>query len=79
MRTYNRIMEVTVGKVVDGKVAVDGSPLEEGSIVAVVIKGENTFTASAEEEAELLESIEQARRGEFVDGWELLQELQTSR
>ena len=68
-------MEVALGKVVDGKVVIDGPPLEEGAKVAVLIKGEDTFTATPEQEAELLESIEQARRGEVVDGWELLREI----
>jgi len=68
-------MELTVGKVVDGKVVVEGSPLEEGATVAVVIKGDETFTATAEEEQELLEAMAQAERGEVVDGWELLQQI----
>ena len=72
-------MEVTVGRVVDGKVVVDGIPLEEGSTVAVVIKGEETFSASPEQESELLEAMAQARRGEVTDGWELLQQVQTAR
>ena len=70
-------MEVTVGKVVNGKVVVDGTPLEEGSTVAVVIRGEDTFAASAEQEIELLEAISQAERGEVVDGWELLKQVQS--
>ena len=60
-------MEVALGKVVDGKVVIDGAPLEEGATVAVLIKGEENFTATPEQEAELLESMEQARHGEVVD------------
>ena len=72
-------MEVTVGKVVDGKVVVDGAPLEEGATVAVVLKGDETFTASPAEESELIEAIAEADRGEVVDGWELLRQVQSSR
>ena len=72
-------MEVTVGKVVDGKVVVDGTPLEEGSTVAVVIRGEDTFTASKNQETELLEAIAQVQRGEVVDGWDLLKQVQSHR
>jgi hypothetical protein len=73
--TYNGGMELTVGKVVDGKVVVEGSPLVEGATVAVVIKGEETFTATAEEERVLLEAMAQADSGEVVDGWDLLQQI----
>ena len=72
-------MEVTFGKVVDGKVVVDGRPLEEGSTVAVVIRGEDTFTASEDQETELLEAIAQVQRGEVVDGWDLLKQVQSHR
>jgi len=72
-------MEVTVGRVVDGKVVVDGTPLEEGATVAVVFKGDETFTASPAEESELIEAIAEADRGEVVDGWELLRQVQSSR
>ena len=72
-------MEVTVGRVVDGKVVVDGAPLEEGATVAVVFKGDDTFTASPTEESELVDAIAEADRGEVVDGWELLRQVQSSR
>ncbi len=72
-------MEVTVGTVVDGKVVVDGAPLEEGSTVAVVVRGEDTFAVSAEQESELLEAVAQAQRREVVDGWEFLKQVQPER
>jgi hypothetical protein len=68
-------MELAVGKVVGGKVVVEGPPLEEGATVAVLVSREQEFTATTEEEAELLEAMEEVRRGEVVDGWQLLREI----
>ena len=69
-------MRVATGRVVDGKVEVEGAPLEEGSSVTVLASdGEEGFTLSAEEEAELLLSIEEADRGETVSGEEVLKKL----
>ena len=56
-------MKIATGKVVGGKVVVDGEPLEEGASVTVLARdGENGFTLSPEEEAELLLSIAEADR-----------------
>lgn len=59
-----------------GKVVVDGEPLEEGASVTVLARdGENDFTLSAEEEAELLLSIAEADRGETFSAEEVLAKL----
>lgn len=69
-------MRVVTGKVIQGKVVVEGLPLEEGSSVTVLARdGEGTFTLSPDEEAELLLSIGEADRGETISGEELLEEL----
>ena len=69
-------MRVTTGKVVSGKVVVEGEPLVEGATVTVLApEGQPTFKLGPSEEAELLEAIVQVRRGEVVDGDELLNEL----
>lgn len=69
-------MRVTTGKVVSGKVVVEGEPLAEGVTVTVLApEGQPTFELGPHEEAELLEAIDQVRRGEVVDGDELLNEL----
>lgn len=69
-------MRVATGRVVDGKVEVEGAPLQEGSSVTVLASdGEEGFTLSTEEEAELLLSIEEADRGETVSGEEVLNKL----
>jgi hypothetical protein len=69
-------MKIATGKVVDGKVVIDGAPLEEGASVTVLARdGDNGFTLSAEEEAELLLSIAQADRGDTIPAEEVLTKL----
>jgi hypothetical protein len=40
---------------------------------------EESFTLTPEQRRFLRESIEQARRGEGIDGWELLEELRSEK
>ena len=69
-------MKVATGKVIGGKVVVEGVALEEGSRVTVLARdGEEAFELSPEEEAELLLSIAEADRGETVSPEEALQGL----
>ena len=69
-------MRIATGKVVGGKVVIDGAPLEEGTSVTVLARDEeNGFTLSPEEEAELLLSIAEADRGETISGEEVLAKL----
>ena len=69
-------MKIATGKVVGGKVVVDGAPLEEGASVTVLARdSENGFTLSPEEEAELLLSIAEADRGDSIAGEEVLERL----
>ena len=69
-------MKIATGKVVGGKVEVDGALLEEGASVTVLARdGENGFTLSSEEEAELLLSIAEADRGETISAEEVLGKL----
>ena len=73
-------MRVTTGKVVEGKVVVEGPPLEEGAVVTVLAReSEETFRLSPEEEAELLLSIGEADRGETVSLEEVLAKLPAPR
>ena len=69
-------MRVTTGKVVEGKVVVEGPPLEEGAVVTVLAReSDETFRLSPEEEAELLLPIEEVDRGETVSLEEVLAKL----
>jgi len=70
------LMKIATGKVIGGKVVIDGAPLEEGASVTVLARdAENGFTLSPEEEAELLLSIAEADRGETIPVEEVLQKL----
>jgi hypothetical protein len=71
-------MQIASGKVVDGRVVVEGD-LPEGAAVTVLIalEGEETFEVDPELEAVLLESIEQGRRGETIPAEELLREMRS--
>lgn len=69
-------MKIATGKVVGGRVVVEGVELEEGSSVTVLAKDdEGGFTLTPEEEAELLHSIAEADRGETVSAEEVLAKL----
>lgn len=71
-----RPMQVSTGKVVGGKVVVEGTPLVEGSVVTVISREpDETFTLTAEEEDELLDSIAAIERGEFESVKDLLERL----
>lgn len=69
-------MQVTTGTVIGGKVVVEGVPLVEGSVVAVLSREPNeSFSLSAEDEEELLAAMAEIERGEFVSSDELLESL----
>jgi hypothetical protein len=69
-------MKIATGKVVGGKVVIDGEFLEEGESVTVLARdAENGFTLSPEDEAELLLSIAEADRGETFSAEEVLAKL----
>lgn len=69
-------MRVTTGKVIAGKVVVDGAPLVEGSTVTVLAPEDREgFELGADDEAALLAAIAEAERGDVRDGDELLLDL----
>lgn len=73
---YDLMMRVTTGKVVQGKVVVDGESLAEGSRVTILVADDQSrFDLAPEDVALLRESIAQADRGEVVDGERLLEEI----
>jgi len=72
-------MKVATGKVVGGKVVLEGEPLAEGSVVTVVAKEDDeAFDVSPEEERALLAAIAQADRGQVVSWEELREQLRRS-
>lgn len=69
-------MQVATGKVVAGKVVVDGLTLNEGEVVTVLTQEtEEAVVLSPVEEVELLEAIAEADRGETISAEELLARL----
>ena len=69
-------MKIATGKVIGGKVVLEGSTFEEGTAVTVLARDEQDGVAlTAEEEAELLLAIAEADRGETVSAEEVLAKL----
>lgn len=69
-------MQVTTGTVVGGKVVVEGVPLVEGSVVAVLSREPaEPFVLSPEDENELIAAMAEIERGDFVSADELLESL----
>lgn len=69
-------MKVSTGRVVAGRVVVEGEPLPNGAKVTVIAcEGDETFELSPEDEAEILSAIAEAERGETMDAAQLLESL----
>ena len=67
-------MKVATGKVVEGKIVLEGETLHEGAVVTVVVHDDaEAFDTTPEEEHALLEAIAQADRGQVIS-WERLRE-----
>jgi hypothetical protein len=72
-------MRITSGKVVGGPIVIDGEPLPDGMAVMIVSREIDRFELDAAAEAELLESIAEADRGELVAAEDVLRQLRASR
>jgi len=69
-------MQVATGKVIAGKVVVEGLQLAEGEVVAVLTREPAAAVElTTEEEADLLEAIAEADRGETITPEELFSRL----
>ena len=69
-------MKIATGKVIGGKIVVEGISLPEGASVTVLAKDDSAVVAlTPEQEAELLESIAEANRGETVGADEVLRSV----
>ncbi len=69
-------MRIVTGRVIDGKVVVDGERLEEGAFVTVVAQDEGeSFALSESDKGFLLESLAEIRRGDFITASEMFDEL----
>ena len=65
-----------IRKVKDGKVAVSDLP-DGATVIVQSVEDTRPFTVTAEQQAELLESIRQANDGETVDAFEHLAKLRS--
>lgn len=77
---YNAAMKVITGTVVDGKIDVPPDALREGAQVAVLAPDpDEPIVLSAEDESSLMAAMDSIRRGDFIEGSDLLHELRTRR
>ena len=73
-------MQVATGIVVNGRIVLEGVPLAEGAKVTVVTRGaDESFTLTTVAEDELLESLAEVERGQFLCLEELLATLPLGR
>ena len=69
-------MRITSGKVVSGKVVIEGDVLPEGATVTVVAPEDSEeFELGPADESALLEAIQQADRGQTLEASHLLSKL----
>ena len=69
-------MKMATGKVVGGKIVLDGVSLNEGTSVTVLATDdESNFELTPDQERELILSIAEADRGETVSAEEVLAKL----
>jgi len=76
-KDYYFPMKIVTGKIVEGQAVVEGTPFDEGATVTIFSRdGDEPFSLNAEQEAELLLSMDEADRGGLVSASELLKSLQ---
>jgi hypothetical protein len=69
-------MKIVTGKVVAGRIVIEGEPLEEGSTVTVLApERDEAFVLDSEAEASLLAAMAEGDRGEVITGEQLLDKL----
>jgi len=72
-------MKIATGRVVSGKVVLEGESLIEGSVVTVIsLEDDETFEVSPDEERALQAAIAQAERGQVVSWEELREQLRAA-
>ena len=73
-------MKVLTSTVMDGKVELPAEFADEGAHVVVLApESDGAVRLSPAEEQELLDAMEEIRRGEYVDSEDLLNELRSLR
>ena len=73
-------MRITSGRVVAGRVELEGEPLPDGAVVTVLAReSDESFELDAAAEAELLLSLAEADRGELVPAEDVLRVFEQDR
>ncbi len=69
-------MQVSTGTVVNGKIVLEGVALTEGAVVTVVTRGAaESFSLTPAQEEELIASMAEIERGDFLTLQDLLLSL----
>lgn len=69
-------MRLATGRVISGKIVVEGEPFPEGASVTILALDEGeSFELGPEDEAALLASIAEAEAGDVIDGEQFLRDL----
>ena len=68
-------MRIAKGKVVGDHIVVEGEPLADGASVTILYADEPAFELSDDDEADLLQAIAEADRGETLDANQVLSRL----
>ena len=68
-------MRITQGKVVNGRVIVEGDPLNEGSTVTILVSDETTFTLHSEDEVAFLQAIAEADQNDLNSGEDVIKKI----
>jgi len=69
-------MRIATGKVVSGRLELEGDVLQEGATVTVLVpEADETFELTPDEESALEASLREAAQDQFVDAQALLREL----
>jgi hypothetical protein len=69
-------MQITTGTVVGGKIVVEGIPLAEGAVVAVLSREpDEPFVLSHDDEDELLAAIAEVECGKFLTAEQVLESI----
>jgi hypothetical protein len=69
-------MQVTTGTVVGGKIVVEGVPLAEGAVVAILSREpDEPFVLSHEDECALLAAISEVDGGDFLSAEQVLESI----
>jgi len=68
-------MRITKGRVVGGQVVIEGEPLADGADVTILFADEEGFELSDDDQADLLQAMSEADRGETLDANLVLAQL----